>query len=246
MAKATHNRRTTTAGYTRGEDTRARVLASALRLFGLYGFEGTSTRDIAVDAGVNTPAVHYYFAGKEGLYLACVEHIVARLWSHVGTAAARAESLLEKRASHAALIDAYCAIQECMADFMFGSPEPSGWLLIVVREQAGLGPDAGFRLMYREVTVRLLKIHTSVVGRLLRLPLDADETRVRAVALNGQLLMFMFMRRSLLTTLGWDGFGGERVEFIKRCIRENTEAVLKAMLDTGRRSKKKSSPRNRT
>jgi TetR/AcrR family transcriptional regulator, regulator of cefoperazone and chloramphenicol sensitivity len=229
----TKNRRTTTGGYTRGDDTRARVIASALKLFGLHGFDGASTRDIAIDAGVNAPSLQYYFTSKEGLYLACVEHMVARLWLYVGDATSRAAELLAKRAGNAELIDAYCAIQERMAEFLFSSNEPSDGLLIIVREQAGFGLDGGFQLMYREVNAKLMSINSAVVGRLSGLPATADETRIRAMTLNGQVLMFLFLRRTLLASLGWDKFRGKkRVDLIKRIIRGNTEKLLNTMVKT--------------
>jgi AcrR family transcriptional regulator len=239
----TNNRRTTTSGYPRGEDTRARVIASALRLFGQHGFDGASTRDIAVDAGVNAPSLQYYFASKEGLYLACVQQMVTRFWAHVGIAAAHMRDLLAKRAGDAELIDAYCILQERMADFVFSSPEPSDWLLLIVREQAGLGPDAGFRLMYREVSAKLIEINSAVVGRLMRRSAAAEETLVRTMTLNGQLLMFVFHRRTLLTALGWESFYGERTGLIKRIIRENTEGLLTTMIRRRMRPRRK--PRRR-
>jgi AcrR family transcriptional regulator len=222
----TNNRRTTTDGYSRGEDTRARIIASALRLFGQHGFEGASTRDIAVDAGVNAPSLQYYFSSKEGLYLACVQQMATRFWAHAGRAATRLRELLAKRAADTDLIDAYCILQERMADFVFSSPEPSDWLLLMVREQADLGPEAGFQLMYREVSAKLIQINSAVVGRLIQRPATAEETLVRTMTLNGQLLMFVFHRRTLLTALGWERFHGTRARLIKRIIRENTEVLL--------------------
>jgi len=35
-----------------------------MRLFGEKGYEGASTRDIAAAAGVNAPALQYYFDNK--------------------------------------------------------------------------------------------------------------------------------------------------------------------------------------
>ena len=40
----------------RGEDTRRRILETALELFATDGFEGASTRTLAERAGVNLPA----------------------------------------------------------------------------------------------------------------------------------------------------------------------------------------------
>ena len=223
------NRRTTSCGYARGEDTRARVVASALRLFGQHGFDGASTRDIAVDAGVNAPALQYYFDSKEGLYLACVEHMVGRAWFHLDAATTNAEALLARRAAPEALIDAYCDIQASMADFIFSSQEPFDWLLIVVREQAGLGPDAGFLLMYEKFNATLLQLNCRLVGRLLHRPARAKETLVRAITLNGQLLMFLFGHRTVLKALAWERFEADQVELIKRIVRENTRELLRVM-----------------
>src|SRR5271165_5925578 len=72
-------RRPTSGGYARGEETRARITAVALRLFGDRGFDGVSTREIAEEAGVNPPALQYYFDSKEGLYCACAEYVASRV-----------------------------------------------------------------------------------------------------------------------------------------------------------------------
>lgn len=50
------------------QDTRERILDSALRLFALHGYAGTSVRMIARDIGLTDPAVHYHFPTKRGLY----------------------------------------------------------------------------------------------------------------------------------------------------------------------------------
>lgn len=54
----------------RGLDTRARLLAEALRLFAEKGYAQTSTREICIAAGVNAASIHYYFSDKAGLYRA--------------------------------------------------------------------------------------------------------------------------------------------------------------------------------
>jgi AcrR family transcriptional regulator len=227
--KPNRNRRTARAGYPRGDDTRARLIHSGLRLFGQHGFEGASTRDIAADAGANAPALLYYFSSKEGLYLACVKHMVARMQEHIGTALADTERLLTEKASDETLIDAYCTVQGRLVDFILSSGEPADWMLIVVREQAGIGPDVGFQLMYDEVTSKLIKVKAAVMGRMMGLPATADEARVRAMTLNGQLLGFLFLRRTFLKALGWNGFDEARADLIKRTIRENSEGMLRSM-----------------
>ena len=50
------------------------IIESALQLFSTKGFEGTSVRDIATDAGVNVAMINYYFGSKEKLFESVVEY----------------------------------------------------------------------------------------------------------------------------------------------------------------------------
>ena len=51
-------------------DTRQRVLAAALKLFRRRGFDRTTMRDVAEEAGMSLGAAYYYFASKEAIVLA--------------------------------------------------------------------------------------------------------------------------------------------------------------------------------
>lgn len=53
-----------------GEESRKRIMATALRLFAEHGYESTSTRLIAKEANINISAIAYYFGDKAGLYRA--------------------------------------------------------------------------------------------------------------------------------------------------------------------------------
>ena len=75
--------------YQRGEETRGRILEAALELFAASGFEGASTRTIAERAGVNLPAIQYYFGSKEGLYRAVVEQFSQEMQAGVAPIAER-------------------------------------------------------------------------------------------------------------------------------------------------------------
>ncbi|CDG81685.1 CerR family C-terminal domain-containing protein [Janthinobacterium agaricidamnosum] len=57
-----------------GEQSRERLLLSAIRLFGEQGYAKTSTREIALSAGTNVAAISYYFGDKAGLYRSCFKH----------------------------------------------------------------------------------------------------------------------------------------------------------------------------
>ena len=58
------------AAVTKSEETRSKILAAALELFRLRGFDQTTMREIAAEAGVALGAAYYYFASKEALVMA--------------------------------------------------------------------------------------------------------------------------------------------------------------------------------
>jgi len=89
------------------EATKQRILQSALKNFGRYGYTGASLRKIVADADANVAAANYYFGSKAKLLVATIDHYI------VQTQARRIELLQETRALPAgkerlrALIAAY-------------------------------------------------------------------------------------------------------------------------------------------
>jgi AcrR family transcriptional regulator len=55
---------------------RERLIGAAIRRFGRDGYEGTSVRDIAEEAGVAFSLIRFYFGSKEGLRDAAEERVV--------------------------------------------------------------------------------------------------------------------------------------------------------------------------
>jgi len=55
------------------EERRAALLEIACRLFSEGSYRGTTTADIAREAGVTEPVLYRHFASKRDLYLACLE-----------------------------------------------------------------------------------------------------------------------------------------------------------------------------
>ena len=219
-------------GYQRGEETRARIITTAVDLFGERGFDGTSTRDIASRAEVRTPALQYYFDSKEGLYLACVKHVIAQFWSYMSNVVERAESALTQNASDDALIDAFCAVQMQWAD-LFCTDDTNGWRRLLLRQQSDLSPPFAFQAYYEGVMRRMFTVTAGIVGRLLGVPAESTESQIRAVALGGQLAVFHATRRTmLLRTLKLKSNEADRLALLKRVIGEQTAAVLRSIAAT--------------
>lgn len=62
---------------------KARILSCARRLFGEFGYNGTTTRMIAKDAGIDSSTLHYHWGDKLDLYEAVIldvgEEVQAKL-----------------------------------------------------------------------------------------------------------------------------------------------------------------------
>jgi AcrR family transcriptional regulator len=67
-----------------GNDMRGKILKTAIRLFAQNGFRGTTTKEIALAAGVNEVTIFRNFASKQELYAAILEHksneLVVKNW----------------------------------------------------------------------------------------------------------------------------------------------------------------------
>jgi AcrR family transcriptional regulator len=64
---------------TRGEATRDQILDTTIRLFRKEGFDETTMRQVAAEAGVALGLAYHYFPGKEALVMAYYERVQ---WQH--------------------------------------------------------------------------------------------------------------------------------------------------------------------
>lgn len=212
-------------GYPCGEETRARVIEAAIALFGLSGLDGTTTRVIAERAGVALPALQYYFTSKDGLYLACAEHIATRMGERMSPLASRIEARLAagnvSREELAALVhlflDGFC-------DLILGPDVPEGWVPFILREQANPGP--AFEVIKKQVMGRVMDLFTDLI--LKASPPAPDQTRARmaVVALLGHVLVFRTARSAALHILGCRRIDAERLRAIKADVRDHADQVL--------------------
>jgi AcrR family transcriptional regulator len=98
---------------------RERILDVATRLFAAHGYDGTSTRLIAEEAGLNIATVAYHAGGKRDLYLAVMERAHRR--ERAALEAAVAE-MTPDAAGVLGLVDRY-------VDFCAAHPEIAGlWI----------------------------------------------------------------------------------------------------------------------
>ena len=158
MSETKRLRRSTEFGYARGEETRLRIIRAAIELFGEHGFVAASTRDIAARAGVNAPALQYYFENKEGVYRACVEHLADEVWQKFGPVVQRATDTLASTDDVARLIEAFVDIQNVMIDKALAAPSEPTLKLFFVREQGGQEPPIATDIFQQRVRGQLRQV----------------------------------------------------------------------------------------
>jgi AcrR family transcriptional regulator len=87
----------TTASTEKGELTRNTILETALQLFRDKGFDATTMRDVAAQAGVALGAAYYYFPSKEAIIQAYYEVVQAEHNRRVADAIANRDMDLKER-----------------------------------------------------------------------------------------------------------------------------------------------------
>lgn len=227
--KAKPRRHPAEGGYARGEEKRLKIIETALRIFGEYGYERASTRQIALDAGVNPPALQYYFDGKAGLYLACVQHISEHFLQTIKKVVATADRI-KPTDSPLVATDALCGIMDGLADMLLGSTRIESWSRFLARLQGeGDGPDYSImkQTMKQTIYATLHGRCAALVGIATGLPAGEPITKLRSIAILGQLSAFHLGRNNALAVLGWSDFRGEQLKMLKGLLRTQTHAILR-------------------
>ncbi|WP_156674995.1 TetR/AcrR family transcriptional regulator, partial [Mycobacterium sp. E2989] len=82
-----------------GEQTRARVIAAAMRCVAEMGYSRTTIREIARAADMTSGSLYHYFANKSELLDAAVEEIEGIALPRLQAAAERADGVVERLAA---------------------------------------------------------------------------------------------------------------------------------------------------
>lgn len=210
----------------RGDSTRIALIHAGLELFGEYGFKGTTTRMLCDHAGANISAIPYYFDSKKGLYLAVMEHIVARMQERFGKVRESMARLFEDNTtpSRDEALQAIQRMMRTLAELFVESEEPKAWVQLIVREQAS--PTEAFDIIYQGQMVHIQRLMTSLIAICTGLEKDSDEVRLRNHALIGQVLIFTVSRESLLRHLGVEKLQPDHIDTIYKILLAHTEACL--------------------
>ena len=67
------------------KDTKERILAAALDLFSQNGYAGTNIRELAASLGLVKSGLYKHFAGKEEIWDALLDRMIAYYGEHFGS-----------------------------------------------------------------------------------------------------------------------------------------------------------------
>jgi AcrR family transcriptional regulator len=100
---------------------KARILASARRIFGQYGFNSTTTRVIAKDVGIDISTLYYHWGEKQDLYEAVIMDVNAEIQEKlIG---------IERKVSGQSLTTRLETAIDMMCDYLFSHPEVPNLIL---------------------------------------------------------------------------------------------------------------------
>ena len=218
-------------GYQRGEETRARIVEAAVEVFGERGYDRASTRDIASAAGVNAPAIQYYFDGKEGVYLECVEHLIALLWRKMAPPVEAAEhALADAETDDATLVEVSLGILGMVVSTIQDSPQTSAWRAFLDRHQAGLCPESATMAFEERFKTRIGRVIRQLIARLSGFAVEDDRTVIHSMALFTQGLAFRLQKPKLLAALKWTEISQKEMEQVRDVVLMQARFTLEGLV----------------
>lgn len=217
-------------GNARGEDTRRRILDAALDLFGSLGFEATSTRTLAERAGVNLPAIQYYFGSKEGLYRAVIQQIVDRIDAEAGPVGLRITEALAEDASRTQLMARLFELTDVLVSLILDETLADRDSCRRFFARIEIEQNPAIDALHACVDRCILAPAAALIGRLMRRPPDDEQVRMRMVALMGEAKAFGCWGSDRV--LGWHTADPSRVWAVQQLLRQHAAAIFRLSEDT--------------
>lgn len=212
---------------TSAERTREALIRAGLRLFGEQGFDATSTRAIAAEAGANIGSIAYHFGGKEGLREACAQYIVDTISQVAGRALGAGDDVpdpltLSSGQARAVLVQAV----RTMVGFIVARPEAGDIVQFVLREL--MHPtgalDSIYAGVFEPVHTRFCRLWEAATGE----PAESEPTRIAVFTIIGQVVYFRIAQEPVKRRMGWSEIGEREAAAVVKVAAENLEAILDA------------------
>lgn len=211
----TEGARAITRRYPRGEETKQRVIDAAIVIFGHQGFAGTSTRDIAAAADVNTPAIQYYFGGKLGLYKTSIDQLTNMVSRRIAPAVGACQATIAAGASLDQVVVALSEVQNCLIDSFFTGPEGDAIRRLLAWEDAENGENTSEHYMKDRIGLPIFETFRKAVEHIVKTPLQRTEMEMHALSMMGVSMIFHFNQSRVLDMLNWSMLDADLLATLK-------------------------------
>lgn len=199
---------------------RRRLLDAAIDQFGLLGFDGASTRDIARASGTTMSSITYHFGGKEGLYLACADDIAEQIGAIHRPMLDQVALQPPTEAGQARMV--LLALVENFARFML-APQSEPLSRFIVREQQS--PTEAFERLYARVMAPVMETAVALMA-LVRPSLDVTARRMLVLNAVGMTLVLRVGRACVCRLMTVDDIDPATAEVLLAGLRQSTLALL--------------------
>jgi AcrR family transcriptional regulator len=205
---------------TKGERTAQRVLDVAEDLFATQGYDGTSLRQIAAQAGIREPGLYNHFAGKQALY----EAVLFRALNPMAQA-------LSEHMDKASSLREYTDLPSIMTDLLLEHPQMAS---LFQRALQGDSRSVGNQLMntWLEILFNQGMENLEKFDGVTLLGSSNEDAEVRATLALNLIAMFnlttgyFLSQRAFASLAGGDLLDADNIARQKRLLHK----VIRAML----------------
>ena len=169
------------------DPTRDKLLDVAGRIFADRGYRAATIREISVAAHANIAAVNYHFGDKLGLYTEVV---------HQSMRMAELEAMQNALAQQAPPEVILRSVIRVRLRGICRNDRPDWYFRILVHEMAQ--PTPALRQLINEVGRPIFERMLGLIGGMIGLPADDDKTRLCAVSVMGQIMVYVFSQPLLV------------------------------------------------
>lgn len=229
----------------RGDQTKQRLLQAALEVFGEFGLQAATTRDIAHRAGQNIAAITYHFQSKEGLYRAVASAIAEEVAQIYRPLTQEIADFLQQPAERQSPERFMEYLQRCALNFvrLLTSPETLHFSRFMSREQ--LSPTEAYPIMHQRVLAPMHQMMTQLVAGYTGLDIADRKTVIHTHALLGEALAFRMARETIRLRAGWGDISQQESVEIHDVVAEHITLVLNGLRATYHRSSSSGSSNKR-
>lgn len=159
--------------------TRKALLDVAIEVFLADGFKAARVADIAQQAGVRLSAINYHFGGKEGLYLALLQHHADLAWRTAPPPVLDPDTPLQQRLQ---------ALIAALVRRMLDPDSPSRIGRLMIREV--VNPTAALDVMFERFTLPQVNLLLGLLREFFGPQVPREVLLRAALSIVGQCLVY--------------------------------------------------------